>query len=214
MEDILNMVAYILDGSKTTFALYAITAVFSIPLAVLLALAKSSKYRPLKNVIGLYTWVFRGTPLLLQLFFTYYGLPFLIGRRLGPFTAAAITFIFNYAAYFTEIFRAGIESIDRGQHEAAKVLGMSYWQTMFRIIIPQTIRRVLPPTSNEAINLVKDTALITVLAMPELLRNAKEIVMREFTVTPFMVAAVIYLLITSLIVMLFRRLEQRLMLSD
>jgi len=179
-----------------------------VPLGVLCALGKVSGPKPVKAILGLYTYVFRGTPLLLQLFFFYYGLPN-FGIRLGPYLAAFVTFILNYAAYLTEIFRAGIESIDKGQYEAAKVLGMTYWQIMTRIIIPQTIKRVLPPTANEAINLIKDTALVAVITMNDILRAAKEAVTRDFTTTPFMIAAVVYLLLTSVVVTVFRKLEQK-----
>ena len=209
MDKLLSITLYILKGSGVTLGLYAVTAVFSMPLGLLCALGKSSKHKALSKAIGIYTWVFRGTPLLLQLFFTYYGLPVLGIRWNGPFTPAALTFVFNYAAYLTEIFRAGIQSIDKGQYEAARVLGMSYRQTMRRIIIPQTVKRILPPLGNEAITLVKDTALVAVIALAEILRNAKEIVTREFIITPFFVAAAIYLLLTSVIVLGFNRLEEK-----
>lgn len=157
-----------------------------------------------------YTSVVRGTPLLLQIFFVYYGLPILIpGLRFERFTAASLTFILNYAAYFTEIFRGGIQSIEKGQYEAAKVLGMNYRQTMTRIILPQTIKRVLPPISNEAITLVKDTALIVVLGIGDVLRNSKEIVARDFTIIPFIIAAGIYLILNYMMVLLFKKLEKR-----
>ena len=120
-----------------------------------------------------------------------------------------VAFALNYAAYFAEIFRAGIQSIDRGQYEGAKVLGMSYPQTMRRIVMPQVIRRVLPPLSNEFITLVKDTSLIYVLALNDLLRAARGIVQRDFTITPFIVAAVFYLLMTLLLTWMFQSLEKR-----
>ncbi|MFD3158600.1 amino acid ABC transporter permease [Haloimpatiens sp. FM7330] len=209
MSEILNMTEYILKGSIVTLKLYIVTIIFSVPLAILLAWGRSSKFKILRNTIGIYTWIFRGTPLLLQIFFMYYGLP-VIGIKFTEFTAATLTFVLNYTAYLTEIFRGGIESIDIGQFEAAKVLGMNYKQTMFRIILPQAFRRVIPPICNEAITLVKDTALVTVIGMPEILRNAKEIVTREFTNTPFIIAGIIYLLITSIIVIIFRKLEKKL----
>ncbi len=131
------------------------------------------------------------------------------GLRLERFTAAVLTFIINYGAYFTEIFRAGIQSIDKGQYEAARVIGMNYTQTMRRIVLPQTIKRVLPPVSNEAITLVKDTALVVVLGIGEILRNSKEIVSRDFTIIPFVIAGVIYLILNYGIVLLFRRMEKR-----
>jgi polar amino acid transport system permease protein len=203
------MTLYILKGSGVTLGLYAVTAIFSMPLGFMFALGKISKNKILNSAVGIYTWIFRGTPLLLQLFFTYYGLPVFGVRWSGPFVPAALTFIVNYAAYLTEIFRAGIQSIDKGQYEAAKVLGMSYSQTMRKIIIPQTIKRILPPLGNEAINLVKDTALVSVIALAEILRNAKEIVTREFIITPFFIAAAVYLIFTSVIVLTFNHMEEK-----
>lgn len=208
MSYITNVTGFILKGSVITLKLYAATIIFSIPLGVICALGKISKSPLIRTILELYTWIFRGTPLLLQLFFTYYGLP-VFGIRLGQFQAAAITFIFNYGAYFTEIFRAGIESIDKGQYEAAKVLGMNYRQTMSRIILPQAVKRVLPPTSNEAITLIKDTALVAAIGMGDILRAAKEVLTRDFKVTSFIIAGIIYLLLTSVIVMIFRKLEQK-----
>lgn len=203
-----NVFIYILKGSIVTFKLYGITAIFSVAISILFAWGKTSNNKTLKYFLEFYTWVFRGTPLLLQLFFTYYGLP-VIGIKLSGFNSAVITFILNYTAYLTEIFRAGIESIDKGQFEAAKALGLNYKVTMIRIILPQTFKRVLPPLCNEAINLVKDTAMITVIGMAEILRNAKEVVTREFTIMPFILAAVVYLLITSAIVIIFKNIEKR-----
>ena len=129
--------------------------------------------------------------------------------RLPDFPAAVLAFALNYAAYFAEIFRAGILSVDRGQYEAAKVLGMSYPQTMRRIVLPQMVKRILPPMSNETITLVKDTSLIYVLALNDLLRAARSIVQRDFTITPFVVAAVFYLLMTLVLTLGFQRLEKK-----
>ncbi|HHW68332.1 MAG: polar amino acid transport system permease protein [Epulopiscium sp.] len=209
MSDILEMIGYIIKGSINTLELYGITILLSIPLGVLGALGKVSKSKLLSSVLGVYTWIFRGTPLMLQLFFIYFGLPHFLGITFDKFEAASITFVLNYAAYFIEIFRGGIISIDKGQYEAAKVLGMTYSQTMRRIILPQTIRRVLPATSNEAITLVKDTALVAAISMDDLLRNANQIVARDFTVIPFFIAGAIYLFLTSVIVWIFKKLEQK-----
>lgn len=203
-----NMLIYILKGLGVTVRLYAFTALFSIPLGVIMALGQGSKSKMLKNMISVYTWIFRGSPLLLQLFFVYYGLP-VMGITLGPLTAATLTFILNYTAYNCEIFRGGISGIDKGQYEAAKVLGFGYWQTMFRVILPQSMRTSLPALSNEAIALVKDTALISVIGIGEILRNSREIVTREFTILPFILCGVVYLLISSLVVVLFKYMERR-----
>ncbi len=206
IQYVIDSSIFILKGSILTIKLYFVTIVFSIPLGIVLALMKISRYKSLKAAISVYTWVFRGTPLLLQLFFTYYGLA-IIGINLPAFTAAALTFIINYSAYLTEIYRAGIESIDKGQYEAARALNMNYFQTMKRIILPQVIRRTIPPTCNEAITLVKDTALVVVLGMGDLLLSAKELFTRDFAITPFTIAAVVYLLMTTVIVYFFRKIE-------
>lgn len=203
-------ILFILKGMKLTVNLYVITMVFSLPLGILLSLGRVSKYSLLNNGIQIYTWIFRGTPLLLQLFFVYYGLP-VVGITLTPFAAAAITFVINYAAYFCEIFRGSILGIDPGQYEAAKVLGMKYWQTMIRIIIPQALITALPPLSNEAISLIKDTSLVSAIGMAEILRNSREIVTRDFSITPFFVCAIIYLVLSTVVVIFFKRMEKKVM---
>jgi polar amino acid transport system permease protein len=210
MDYIIKSGTYILAGGGITIQLFVYTLLFSLPLGFVCAMGKTSRIALLRSLLDMYTSVVRGTPLLLQLFFVYYGLPIMIpGLRLERFTAAVLTFIINYGAYFTEIFRAGIQSIDKGQYEAARVIGMNYTQTMRRIVLPQTIKRVLPPVSNEAITLVKDTALVVVLGIGEILRNSKEIVSRDFTIIPFVIAGVIYLILNYGIVLLFRRMEKR-----
>jgi polar amino acid transport system permease protein len=200
-----------LEGTVVTLKMFFVTIVLALPLGLLLALGRISRYKLLKGAVGVYIWLLRGTPLMLQLLFVYFALPLLpyIGVRLDDFPAAVLAFVLNYAAYFAEIFRAGIESIDRGQYESAKVLGMNYVQTMRRIVLPQVIRRVLPPISNETITLVKDTSLIYVLAMNDLLRTARSIVQRDFSTMPFLVAAVFYLAMTLVLTWIFQKLEQR-----
>lgn len=209
--DIIAMLKPMLEGASVTLQMFFITLALALPLGLIVALARISKYRPLSFLIEVYIWLMRGTPLMLQLLFVYYALPLIpyIGIRLPDFPAALVAFVFNYAAYFAEIFRAGIQSIERGQYEAGKALGMTYGQTMKRIIIPQMIKRVLPPVSNETITLVKDTSLIYVLAMNDLLRTARTIVQRDFDMTPFMVAAVFYLLMTLVLTWIFNKLEKR-----
>ena len=169
MDYFIQSAWYILKGCTITLKLFIITILFSLPLGFAGAMAKTSKVKILTYLMEAYTSIVRGTPLLLQIFFVYYGLPIIFpGFRLQRFNAALLTFILNYGAYFVEIFRGGIQSIDKGQYEASKVLGMSYFQTMRRIILPQTIKRVLPPIANEAITLVKDTALVVVLGIGEI----------------------------------------------
>lgn len=208
MEYVLNILPFILSGLKLTAKIYAATLLIALPLGLLAAIGKVKGSKLIKKVLFLYTWVWRATPLLLQLFFMFYGLP-VIGIRLSPFAAATITYALNYGAYLTEIFRGGIESIDKGQYEAAKSLGLTYPQTMRRIIIPQTVRRVLPTTCSEAVNLVKDTALLAVLGLPDLLRIATQIFTRDFDITPFIIAFILYLIISSVLVKLFGELEKK-----
>ncbi|SHJ97365.1 amino acid ABC transporter permease [Propionispora hippei] len=211
MQYVGTIIGPMLDGTAVTLKMFFITIILALPLGLLLALGRISRYRFLRGGVGFYIWLLRGTPLMLQLLFVYFALPLLpyVGIRLDDFPAAVLAFVLNYAAYFAEIFRAGIQSIDRGQYEGAKVLGMNYIQTMRRIVLPQVIRRVLPPVSNETITLVKDTSLIYVLAMNDLLRTARAIVQRDFSTTPFLVAAAFYLAMTLVLTWLFQKLEQR-----
>ncbi len=210
MEYILESTKYILtQGLTLTTAIFAVTLVTSIPLGLLVAIGKIFGKGPIKIILEIYTWVFRGTPLLLQLFFAYYGLA-LLGIIMTPFQAAAITFALNYGAYLGEIFRGGIESIDKGQYEAAQVLGMSKVKTMTRIILPQTIKRVLPPLSNETITLIKDTALLAAISMGDILRATNQISNRDGNITPYIIAAIIYLALTYIVVFIFGKFEKKL----
>lgn len=210
MDNILRMLPPILDGTTVTLKLFVITLGLSLPLGLALALLRLSRWSSIRWLVGGYIWLMRGTPLMLQLLFIYFALPFVpvVGVSLPRFPSAVVAFALNYAAYFAEIFRAGIQSVERGQYEAAKSLGMSYAQTMRRVVLPQMVRHILPPISNETITLVKDTSLIYVLALNDLLRAARNIVQREFTVAPFVVAAVFYLIMTLVLTGIFQRLEQ------
>lgn len=208
MEYIFKILPFMLSGLKLTAKIYVATIIFAVPIGLLAAVLKVSGPQIIKKVLFLYTWIWRGTPLLLQLFFVAFGLP-VIGIRLSSFNAAVLTYALNYGAYLTEIFRGGIESIDKGQYEAAKVLGMTYSQTMRRVIIPQTIRRVLPPTCSEAVNLVKDTALLALLGMADLLRISNQIFTRDANITSYILAFIFYLIISSFLVKVFGNLEKR-----
>lgn len=205
-----NDILFILQGMGLTIKLYVLTLALSLPLGIVLSLGRLKNRGIINNIIVIYTSVFRGTPLLLQLFFVYYGLP-IVGITLTAFSASVITFVINYAAYFCEIFRGSILGIDKGQYEASKVLGLSYWQTMIRIIIPQSLITAIPPLSNEAIALVKDTSLVSVIGMAEILRNSKELVTRDFSILPFAICGVLYFLMSVVIIMLFKKLEQKVM---
>ena len=157
MDNILHMLPPLLEGAGTTLKLFFITLILAIPLGLVLALLRMSRFAVVRQAVSGYIWLMRGTPLMLQLLFIYFALPFVpvIGIRLPDFPSAVVAFALNFAAYFAEIFRAGIQSVDRGQYEAAKSLGMSYGQTMRRIVLPQMVRHILPPMSNETITLVR-----------------------------------------------------------
>jgi len=213
MEYIIKITQAILEGSLVTLKLFFTTLALSIPLGLLVALVRVSNKKVVKYITDAYIWVARGTPLLLQIFFVFYGLPS-FGIVLDRFPAAAVAFVLNYAAYFAEIFRAGIQSIDKGQYESADVLGMTYSQTMRRIILPQMVKRVLPPVSNEVITLVKDTALVNSIGMVDLLRAANIAVIRDFNILPFGIAAVFYLLMTLVLTRIFGRLERKFSLHE
>ena len=206
MDKLFDTFLLMLDGSEITLEIFVVTLVLALPLGMLAALGRLSKLKAMSRLVEFYIWLMRGTPLMLQLLFVYFALP-MIGIRLPDIAAALLAFTLNYAAYFAEIFRAGIQSIPKGQYEAARTLGMSYPQTMRRIILPQVFRMVLPPVSNETINLVKDTSLVYILAMNDLLRVARTIVQREFDMTPFLIAAVFYLAMTFVLTWGFKKLE-------
>ena len=206
MDKIFDTFLLMLDGSEITLEIFVITLILALPLGMLAALGRLSRFKLISRFIEFYLWLMRGTPLMLQLLFVYFALP-MVGIKLPDIAAALLAFTLNYAAYFAEIFRAGIQSVPKGQYEAAKTLGMSYPKTMRRIIMPQVFRMVLPPVSNETINLVKDTSLVYILAMNDLLRVARTIVQREFDMTPFLIAAVFYLVMTFVLTWGFKKLE-------
>ena len=205
-EKYLDMTLLICKGAGITLEIFIVTLVLSLPIGGLAALGKLSTFKPLRYLMEFYVWIMRGTPLMLQLLFVYYALP-VVGIKLSDISAALLTFTLNYAAYFAEIFRSGLQAIPRGQFEAAKVLGLPHWHTMKRIVFPQVLRIVLPPISNETINLVKDTSLIYILAMNDLLRVARTIVQREFDMTPFVIAALFYRAMTAILTWAFKKLE-------
>ncbi|QHI73950.1 ABC transporter permease subunit [Aminipila terrae] len=198
----------LLQGAWVTVKLFAFTLILSLPLGLPFALGSNSKFAPFRWISKTYIWIFRGTPLMLQLFFFYFFLPIVMNLRLDPFTTAVITFVLNYASYLAEIYRGGIESIDKGQYEAAQSLGLDRRQTMFGIILPQTIKRVLPAVSNEAITLIKDTALVSVISVGELLKASSSAANRDVNPMAFAIAAVIYLIFTFILTLLTGYLER------
>jgi polar amino acid transport system permease protein len=209
LKDMKTYLPTLLKASGMTLLLVLITMVLSPIAGLFIALGRISGIRIVSTIFWCYIWVFRGTPLLLQLFFIYYGLPPL-GLTLDPFTAAVLGLGLNYSAYLAEIIRGAIESIDAGQMEAAKSIGMTYWQAMRRIIVPQTYKRLMPPVGNEFIALIKDTALVSTIAMVELMRAADQIFNATFNIFILIQAAIIYLVFTSIFTVSFKKLEDRL----
>lgn len=208
LDDCRRFLPHLLKGSVMTLLLVICIMTVSPLGGLLIALGRISHFAPLSGCCWFIIWLFRGTPLLLQLFFIYYGLPSL-GITLKPFTAAIIGLGLNYSAYLGEIIRGAILSIDHGQMEAAKALGMTYGQAMRRIIIPQTYKRLMPPVANEFIALIKDTALVSTIAMVELMRAADQMFNTYFNVTALILAAVIYLVFTTLFTFIFEKIEYR-----
>ncbi|MCK0528756.1 amino acid ABC transporter permease [Veillonella sp. KGMB01456] len=211
IDYLLKITPVIANGLGVTVSLFLIVLVLSVPFGVLAALLRLSPIGIVRKIMAFYVYIMRGTPLMLQILFIYYGLPFIpyVGVQLDDTTAAVISFVLNYAAYLCEIFRGGIQSIPKGQYEGAKVLGFTYVQTMRKIILPQVIKRVLPPLANETINLLKDTSLVYILAMNDVLRITRGIVQRDFDTSAFIVAAIFYLIMTFVLTSIFNYLEKR-----
>jgi polar amino acid transport system permease protein len=214
IDYLLSILKPMLEGAQATVLLFLIAIILSIPLGFILTLIARSSIKPLAYLASTYIYLVRGTPLLLQLLFIVFGLPLIpvVGEYLvlDRFVAACLGFILNYAAYFAEIFRGGLLAIDKGQYEAAQVLGLNRWQTMRKVVLPQMFRIALPSVANESVTLVKDTALLYAVAVPELLHFAQTAVNRDFTIVPFLLAGVIYLLITMCLTLFFKWLERRL----
>ena len=207
MEYIMQIMPALLAGVWMTLKVFFWTLVLAMPLGVLVALGEMSKVKPIKWLVEFYVWIMRGTPLLLQLIFVFYGLPIL--HIVFPrYQAALLAFVLNYAAYFAEIFRGGLQSISEGQFEAAQVLRLSRLQTMTHIIIPQVIKIVLPSIGNEVINLVKDSSLVYVIGLGDLLRAGNVAMARDVTLVPLIIVAAIYLLLISVCAFLQKKVEK------
>jgi polar amino acid transport system permease protein len=195
------------DGIKMTLSLFFFTLIGSIPLGIIVGLGRASKFKLIRNILGIYVWIMRGTPLLLQLIFVFYGLP-IVGIVFQRYDAALFAFIINYGAYFAEIFRGGLQSIDHGQYESAKVLRLTYWQTVQKIILPQVMKIVLPSIGNEVINLVKDSSLVYVIGLGDLLRAGNVATARDVTLLPLVLVGIGYLLLTAILTLVQRKIEQ------
>ena len=208
-----TMMGLLLSGLQFTAIIFVVTLVGALPLGVLVALGRMSKFKPLSLLVQFYISVMRGTPLMLQLMMWMFGPFYLFGASMGPdwkYFACCIGFILNYAAYFAEIYRSGIQSIPRGQYEAAEVLGYTKVQTFMKIVLPQVIKRILPAMGNEVITLVKDTSLAFVLGIMEMFSAAKALAASEVSMVPYAIAALIYWVFCLLIEFILNRVEKRL----
>lgn len=199
-----------LSASVVSLEVFALTLLFSVPLGFPLALGRMSRIKILSWTVNVLLLVIRGTPLILQLIAVYFAPAYIFRVTYDRFTAAIIALSVNYACYFAEIYRGGIQSIPRGQHEAAKVLGYSRPQTFLRIVMPQVVKQIIPPMGNEVITLVKDTALVSVLGIAELFRTAQTTSSRLFSTTPILIAGVFYFLMNWLVSSGFAALERKL----
>lgn len=206
------MMQILLSGFVFTLQIFITTLIGSLPLGILVAFCRMSRFKPLALVTRFYISVMRGTPLMLQLMALAYGPYYLLGLQLGQewkFIACSIGFILNYAAYFGEIYRSGIQSIPRGQYEAATVLGYSRGQTFLKIVLPQVMKRILPSVGNEIITLVKDTSLAFVIGIMEMFSQAKALASSQVSMIPFIVAGVIYWVFNFVVEMILTRVEKR-----
>ncbi|HIZ84743.1 MAG TPA: amino acid ABC transporter permease [Firmicutes bacterium] len=199
LEEIGKLIIQMLLDSRTTLALFALTALFALPLGLLVACGRMSRIRVIQWVVRAYLLIMRGTPLILQLIFFYFMPSYIFGQSLPRFWAAVLAFSLNYAAYFAEIYRGGIEAVPVGQREAASVLGFSRGQTFGRIILPQVIKHILPPMGNEFMVLVKDTALAQTIGVMEIFRLANTSVSSNASLIPIFVAGVFYLVMNAIV---------------
>lgn len=205
-----KLLPVLFEGTAVSLKIFFLTLLFSLPLGLPFAAARMSKNPFLSVPAKLFMLIIRGTPLILQLIFVYFAPYYLFKVSYNRFTAAIIAMSVNYAAYFTEIYRGGIESIPRGQYEAGKVLGFTRMQTFFRIILPQVIKRILPAAGNEVITLVKDTALAQVIGVGELFRAAQNAASREFSTVPIFIAGIFYFVMNWIVSTVFVRIERKL----
>ncbi len=211
--DILQMLSQLGSGMLVSIEIFVLTLLFSLPLGLLISFGRMSRFRVLAAITKIYISIMRGTPLMLQLMVVYFGPYYLFKVPIGNtyrFIAVIVGFVLNYAAYFAEIYRSGIESIPPGQREAAQLLGFTRGQTFFKIILPQVIKRILPPVTNEIITLVKDTSLAFVIGSVEMFTVAKQIAARESNLYAFVAAGLFYYIFNLLVAFVMERVEKKL----
>ena len=211
--DIMGMTAQLAEGFLVTVQIFVLTLLFSLPLGMLVAFGRMSRCKIIKLIAKLYISVMRGTPLMLQIIVVYFAPYYMFRMKMGPgyrFPAVIIAFVINYAAYFAEIYRSGIESMPNGQYEAAQVLGYNKAQTFIRIILPQVIKRVLPSITNETITLVKDTSLAFTISIAEMFTVAKQIGAAQTSVVPLLAAGIFYYVFNLIVATVMEYIEKRL----
>ncbi len=209
MEQFLNVTGELLLGFAQNCQIFGLTLLMAIPLGLIISLGSMSKILPIKSIVRVFVWIIRGTPLMLQLFVVFYIPSLVWGISFDRMTAAIIAFVINYAAYFSEIFRGGIQSIPKGQYEAGQVLGMKKSQIFFKIMLMQVVKRITAPMSNEIITLVKDTSLARVIMVPEMLKAAERFTMTGL-IWPLFYTGVFFLLFNGILSVLFRFTERKL----
>ncbi|WP_423237314.1 amino acid ABC transporter permease [Clostridium puniceum] len=202
------MMPQVLEGLKVTLEIFTLTLILSIPLGIIVAVMRTSKSLILREISGVYVFIMRGTPLLLQIIVIFFGLP-IVGVTFDRFPAAILAFTLNYGAYFGEIFRAGIMSIDNGQVEGAQVLGLSSKDIFFRIILPQALKTVIPPVANEVTTLVKDTSLVYVVGIDELLKIGQMATNRQVSLVPLLIVGVVYLIVIAIFSKVLKKIEEK-----
>lgn len=208
---LLEVTLQLLDGFSNTLLIFGITLAFALPLGLCVAFCTMSKFKPLRWVAKTFVWIIRGTPLMLQIILVFYGPGLIFGSKpMERMIAVIVAFVINYACYFSEIYRGGIESIPQGQYEAGQVLGMTKPQIFFRVVLFQVIKRILPPIGNEIITLVKDTSLARVIAVTELVKAAQDIVGLKSIIWPIFYVGVFYLLFCGILTLLFGWIERKL----
>lgn len=205
-----KLLTAMLSGTVVSLKVFFLTLLFSLPLGLVIAAGRLSKLKIVSTTVKLFMLIVRGTPLILQLIFVYFAPYYIFKLSYDRFTAAIVAFSINYACYFAEIYRGGIQSIPHGQYEAAAVLGFTKMQTFFKIILPQVIKRILPATGNEVITLVKDTALAQTIGVAELFRVAQNAASREFSTMPIFIAGVFYFVMNWLVSAVFNAIEKKL----
>jgi len=201
---------FILQGVAVTLKLWVLTVIISLPLSVLVALIRNNKVKIISPILTIYTNLIRGTPLILQLYTIYFVLPIAVGIRLEGFTAALLTFVLSWVAYINEVLRVSLSSIEKWQYDSAQALGLTYWQTLIYIILPQTFWRASGAIWNEIINILYNAPVIALIGMDELLKNVKVLVIKTFDFTPLIWAALFYLAFNNLIIFISKKVEKRL----